>query len=209
MLEGWISLMTTKSLIDYIRLRRSVRDFSDRPIDEKTIEELLISAMHAPSPKNKQPWSFVVCSGTTKQKISHVLDKVIHEKLDTNKEQTYLLMAKETAALIKQAPVFVLVCYDKNDMGYENDGELWNIKSPQCECSDIQSIGACIQNLLLSAYNLGISSLWICDILYAYDEIKKIINSDGTILAGVLLGYSESKQPPIPPRDFDKIKWLK
>jgi nitroreductase len=45
-----------------LQRRRSVRDFSDRPVDRVVIEECLRAAGSAPSGANKQPWHFVVVS---------------------------------------------------------------------------------------------------------------------------------------------------
>ncbi|MGH7178579.1 MAG: nitroreductase family protein [Tepidisphaeraceae bacterium] len=42
-----------------MRLRRSVRMFSDRPVSRQTIEQLVRVAGSAPSGANKQPWRFV------------------------------------------------------------------------------------------------------------------------------------------------------
>lgn len=202
-------MLKTKSLISSIRSRRSVRSFIEKPIDRKTIEELLISAMYAPSAKNKQPWSFIVCTGRTKDKIfQSFYDSIEKNVVDKEFPPKWLAMAKDTAMLIKEAPVLVLICYEhKQITKSKNDGDLWQIQCPQCECCDIQSIGASVQNLILEAHNLGISSLWVCDILYAYDEIANIVNPNGTILAGVLLGYSKTN-PKTPERDFCKVKWL-
>jgi nitroreductase len=47
-------------LMDLIRSRRSVRRYSDRPVDRTTIEECLEAARLAPSAENVQPWRFVV-----------------------------------------------------------------------------------------------------------------------------------------------------
>ena len=44
---------------DVMRLRRSVRMFSDRPVSCETIEWLVRTAGSAPSGANKQPWRFV------------------------------------------------------------------------------------------------------------------------------------------------------
>lgn len=44
---------------DVLRRRRSVRMFSDRPVDVSTIEWLVRCAHTAPSGANKQPWRFV------------------------------------------------------------------------------------------------------------------------------------------------------
>lgn len=42
--------------------RRSVRSFSDRPVDREIIENCLLTAGSAPSGANQQPWKFVVVS---------------------------------------------------------------------------------------------------------------------------------------------------
>lgn len=42
--------------------RRSVRQFSDRPVPAEVIEECLLAAGSAPSGANMQPWHFVVVS---------------------------------------------------------------------------------------------------------------------------------------------------
>ena len=42
--------------------RRSVRDFSDKPIPKEVIENILMSASTAPSGAHKQPWTFCVVS---------------------------------------------------------------------------------------------------------------------------------------------------
>lgn len=42
--------------------RRSVRDISDEPVDEKVIEQIILSASTAPSGAHKQPWTFCVVS---------------------------------------------------------------------------------------------------------------------------------------------------
>lgn len=47
---------------ELLRTRRSVRDFSDRPVPREIIEQALLSAGRAPSGANQQPWHFVAVS---------------------------------------------------------------------------------------------------------------------------------------------------
>lgn len=46
--------------LNFIYKRRSIRKFSDQPVDDAIIEELLSAAMAAPTALNMQPWKFVV-----------------------------------------------------------------------------------------------------------------------------------------------------
>ncbi|MEC8320031.1 MAG: nitroreductase family protein [Planctomycetota bacterium] len=45
--------------LEAMRLRRTVRHFSDRPVDQDVIERIIATAGTAPSGANKQPWRFV------------------------------------------------------------------------------------------------------------------------------------------------------
>jgi nitroreductase len=55
---------------DDIRRRRSVRDFSDRPVPREVIEDALRAAGTAPNGANLQPWHFVVVQDASiKQRI--------------------------------------------------------------------------------------------------------------------------------------------
>ncbi len=48
--------------------RRTVREFSDRPVPRDIIETALRAANTAPSGANLQPWHFVVVSGSETKK---------------------------------------------------------------------------------------------------------------------------------------------
>ena len=48
-----------REFYEMMRLRRSVREFSDRPVSRETIESLILTAGTSPSGANKQPWRFV------------------------------------------------------------------------------------------------------------------------------------------------------
>ena len=47
---------------DELRRRRTVRDFSDKPVPIEVIEDCVRAAGTAPSGANMQPWHFVVVS---------------------------------------------------------------------------------------------------------------------------------------------------
>lgn len=51
-----------RAFYERMRLRRTVRMFSDRPVSRETIEWCIRSAGTAPSGANKQPWRFVAIS---------------------------------------------------------------------------------------------------------------------------------------------------
>lgn len=60
----------------YIDQRRSVRDFSDKPVPKELIETLIQTASTAPSGAHKQPWTFcAVANPTIKSKIRQAAEQ--------------------------------------------------------------------------------------------------------------------------------------
>ena len=60
----------SKSFLDELSTRRTVRDFSNKPVSLEIIENCIKAAATAPSGANKQPWQFIIVSDSkVKQKI--------------------------------------------------------------------------------------------------------------------------------------------
>lgn len=55
-------LTKSESFFNFLNSRRSIREFSDRPIDIKIIENIIKAASTAPSGAHKQPWTFCIIS---------------------------------------------------------------------------------------------------------------------------------------------------
>lgn len=51
-----------RAFLERMRLRRTVRDFSDRPVPREVLESCLLAAGTAPNGANRQPWRFVAVS---------------------------------------------------------------------------------------------------------------------------------------------------
>jgi len=58
----------SESLLDVIRQRRTIRQFTDEDVAEEQLEALLEAAMYAPNRLNRQPWHFVVIRDKAIQK---------------------------------------------------------------------------------------------------------------------------------------------
>jgi nitroreductase len=53
-------LERSRSFYEWVEKRRSVRQFSDKPIAQEVIENIIMAASAAPSGAHKQPWTFCV-----------------------------------------------------------------------------------------------------------------------------------------------------
>lgn len=81
-------------VLDAIRTRRSIRQFLDKPVPQDLLQQVLSSAMYAPSACNQQPWQFVV--------------------IDNRELLREIPQLNSHAAMAAEAPVAILVCGDSS-----------------------------------------------------------------------------------------------
>jgi len=59
--------------------------------------------------------------------------------------------------------------------------------------------------MLLKAYDLGLGSLWICDIYYARKALTKHLAKPWGLMAAVTLGWPEESPHPKPRKPIDDV----
>ena len=76
---------------EWMDKRRTVRDFSDKPIPEAIIETIILSASTAPSGAHKQPWTFcVVKNEEIKKQIRIAAEKEEKESYENRMTDEWL-----------------------------------------------------------------------------------------------------------------------
>lgn len=95
--------------------RRTVRDYSDRPVDRRIVEVALLTAGSAPSGANHQPWFFTVIeSAQARRQIREAAEAEEREFYATKAPQEWLdalapLGTDPDKAFIEIAPVLIAV----------------------------------------------------------------------------------------------------
>lgn len=160
---------------------------------------ILEAGIRAPSAKNRQPWFFIVLD--KRDDINRVADIMDNKLVDLKRERMSkhfdtksLDMAHETVEILKSVSCLVLVCYIRNSSDIHDEKMEWPLNAQAFEISDILSIGACVENMLLAAETFGIDSLWICDIFYAEREIAEYLLTEFPIVSAVALGKALYEQ---------------
>lgn len=171
-----------------IEKRRSIRKFRDAKLDREIVEAVIRAGLQAPSPKNRQPWRFIVISDEAKKRELVIsMREEIARLAEEKPERVDIPMSFETMHVIEQAPVLILVCYACDLADHHDDGVNWEISAKDLEAVELQSIGAAVENMLLKAEEMDIGSLWCADILYAYHVVSKYAYFP--VVSAVCLGY--------------------
>jgi len=184
--------------------RRSIRKYQSTAISRESIEKIIQAGMQAPSPKNRQPWRFVVIEGAAKNGMIEAMNKGLERELrqpSLPKSKQYIAGTRHTISIMEQTPVTIFIINPCNTMlDYQKDWE-----THIYEAANLQAVGACIQNMLLTATELGIGSLWNCDIYFAYEELLKWLDTKEQIVAAVSFGIPDECPEARPRKDIDEL----
>ena len=140
-----------------IRRRRTVRDFSDRPVPQEIIEDCLQAAGTAPNGANLQPWHFVVVSDPDiKKQIREAAEeeeRAFYQERATAEwlEALAPLGTDENKPFLETAP-YLIVIFAQN-YGLAPDGS--KIKHYYVA----ESVGIATGLLITAVHNAGLVSL--------------------------------------------------
>ena len=194
-----------KSGIDCIRDRRSIRKYKDTMPDRKVIDDILSAAVLAPSAKNRQPWKYIVYSGSEKDKLIMAMERGLNREQsgDALLPESALALpdAWNTLRIMREAPIIVAVLNTNGRTPYENTDTDKRIS----EICDTLSIGASIQNMIIRACELGIGSLWIANTCFAYTELVDFIGTKYQLVSAIALGYADEAPAKRPRKNMEEV----
>ncbi|MCD6243143.1 nitroreductase family protein [Candidatus Bathyarchaeota archaeon] len=97
--------------------------------------------------------------------------------------------------IIKDAPVVIAVFLDTN-ISYDR-------------VKDIQAIGACIQNMLLATFSLGLGGVWIGEILKNKEKVNNVLEAPKflELMAVLAIGYPIEKERVSTRKPLSKIAY--
>jgi len=179
-------------LFDAIKNRRSIRKYQARPVAKVLIQEILSEASWAPSAHNAQPWRFIVLSeDSSKRGLAEVMAKSWAEDLIKDGQKIDDEMFHAKLERFATAPVLILACLTMENMTRQPDHKRQNVERDLA----MQSLGAAMQNLLLTAYKKGLGACWFCAPAFCKETLKKYLEIPKEVepQALVAIGYPAEK----------------
>lgn len=162
-------------VLEVIRRRRSIRAYTNEDVSEENIEKLIDAATWAPSAGNIQPWEFVIVrdAGTKRRLSTAALDQ----------------------RFIEEAPVVIVVCANE-----ARSGRRYDQRGRTLYC--LQDTAAATQNILLTAYALGLGTCWIG--AFHEEGVKKALNAPTGMRPVAIIPVGHPAEKPQAPRKRSK-----
>ncbi len=180
--------MTAK---DCIKSRRSIRQFTDQPVDRAVIDDIIETARFAPSWKNTQIARYTV---------------VTDPELKTRIANDCTTIFPMNASRILSAPVLVCVSVITKRCGYERDGSFSTHRGDSWQMYDA---GVASQTFCLAAHEAGLGTV----ILGLFDDEKLAtlidLPENQELVALIPMGYpAESPEAPARKSVEDLVRYL-
>ena len=159
-----------------VELRRSVRSFSNQPVQPRAIERLVRAACLAPSSANAQPWHYYIVS-----------DHKTRKRLVATTYPGPDCRSKKTQAWIAQAPVIIVVCLE-----WTRGAAKYNFESRYL--SGLQDVSATVQTILLGAAAMGLGACWVGG--FRFLEVAEILGIPPTQEPQAMIPVGYPDRPP-------------
>lgn len=156
-----------KSFLELLKKRRSIRQFSSKPVEQEKIDTLVESMLRSPSSRGLDPWEFIV-----------VDDSETISSLSTAKTHG--------AAFLSGAPLAIIICADpqKSDVWVE-DTSIASI-IVHLAATDLD-LGSCWVQIRLREHATGGS---------AEDYVKEVVGlPQGKVVEAIIgIGYAKEQK---------------
>lgn len=190
--------------MDIFKKRKSIRKFKPAPVSREQLEKIIEAGILAPSAKNRQPWRFIVVTEKEKQAALLAMERGLQREKRCPflpDSADFLFDAVNTLKVMKQAPALIFVV---NALGAELTKQL-SVDERVYEICNAQSIGAVIENMSLAAAKLGLGSLWICNIFFAFEELSRFLNTEGVLYAALAVGVPDESPLARPRKSIEEV----
>ena len=173
-------------MIKEIEMRRSIRKYIDKQVENEKVTELLESARLAPSGNNTQPWHYIVVKS----------EEMRRKVMEASHNQKWML----------EAPTFIVCVADVRCRIKEDIDVYLDDNSPQDEVKRIirdTSISA--GYMLLQATNLGLGVCWVAE--FTQEEIRPVLNipHDKYVVGVITVGYPNETPKARPRKKIEDI----
>jgi nitroreductase len=178
-----------EGILDLIRTTPSTRSYDGRGVPRQTLELLIEAATCAPSPRNSQPWGFLVVDDRAKlveisRGLEHraaEMERLAEKTTDVSLRGMFEGGTRLMRSLGQALPALVFVC--RTAVGVFPDEFVYS------------ALFAAAQNLRLAARSMGLATAFTTIHTFAETTIRDVtgLPPDVQIAATIPIGYSASR----------------
>ncbi|MFJ9590893.1 coenzyme F420-0:L-glutamate ligase [Streptomyces acidicola] len=199
--DDMFRLGTSEAVREAVRQRRTVRAFTDEPVDPGVVRRAIALAVTAPTPHHAIPWRFVLLESEESRTrlLDAMRDKWIVDLRRDGKSEESIAKRVRRGDVLRNAPYLVVPCLVMDGSHTYGDARRDGAKREMF----VVAAGAGVQNFLVALAGERLGSAWVSSTMFCRDVVREVLAlpEEWDPMGAVAVGHPVEEPKPRPGRD--------